>query len=52
MEQTEEKSVRYEISEIAYWLVAENSARTKMGKSEFVSLLIERYARELKVEEE
>jgi hypothetical protein len=48
MEKTEQKtdlkSVRYEITERAYWLVGENANRLRMGKSEFVSLLLEECA--------
>lgn len=44
--------VTYKISEKSYWLVGDNAQRTRMGKSEFVDLLIEKFADKLNNEEE
>ena len=38
------KPVNYYISEESYWKVGQNAARVKMGKAEFVDLLIKLFA--------
>lgn len=45
------KSVTYVIGEKSYWDVGKYSSMCMIGKSEFVDLLIERYAERLAEEE-